>query len=159
MSLIDYSEYENKRRMLNETAQHTRYSVEINYRTTTEEVLEANAKITLGYVSAALKSAGLHCKQVFDAKPIRMLVSNRNWDDGEWIGVVSWNPKLACYVITKGFYNKDRKTVSVQASHKCPGDSAAAITKELRNLMHGLKDKPDRHAEKMKPVPLKRGPK
>jgi hypothetical protein len=153
MALINFSEFESQRKLLAETAQHTRYSVEINYRTTTDDVLDANAKITLGYASAALKAAGLHCKQVFDAKPIRLLVSTRNWDDGEWI------PKLACFVITKGFYNKDRKTVSVQGSHKCPGTSAAEITKELRNLMHGLKDKPDRHAEKLKPVPLKRGPK
>jgi hypothetical protein len=159
MSLINFSEFESRRRLLAETAQHTRYSVEINYRTTTDEVLDANAKITLGYVSAALKNVGLHCKQVFDSSPIRLLVSTRNWDDGEWIGVVSWNSKLASYVISKGFYNKDRKTVSVQNSHKCSGTSAADITKELRNLMHGLKDKPDRHKEKMKPVPLKRGPK
>ena len=159
MPLIDYSDFENRRRLLHETAQATRYSVEINYRTTTEEVLEANAKITLGYVSAALKAANLHCKQVFDAKPVRLLVSTRNWDDGEWIAMASWNPKLACFVISKGFYNKDRKTVSVQGSHKCEGTSAADITKELRNLMHHLKDKPDRHKEKLKPVPLKRGPK
>lgn len=159
MPLISFSDFENQRKLLAETAQHTRYSVEINYRTTTDEVLDANAKITLGYVSAALKATGLHCKQVFDTKPVKLFVSTRNWDDGEWIGAASWNPKLACFVITKGFYNKDRKTISVQGSHKCPGTSAAEITKELRNLMHSLKDKPDRHAEKLKPVPLKRGPK
>lgn len=159
MALISFSEFENRRYLIEETSQKTRYSVEINYRTTTDEVLKANAKITLGYVSAALKNDGFHCKHVFDADPIRILVSYRNWDDGEWIGLVSWNPKLICYVISKGFYNRDRKTVSIQGSHKCPGTNAADITKEMKNLMYNLKNKPDRHKEKMKPVPLKRGPK
>jgi len=42
---------------------------------------------------------------------------------------------------------------------KCSGDSASEITKQVYNMMHDLKGKPDRHAEKLKPVPLKRGPK
>lgn len=142
---------------LNENS--TRYSVEINFRTTTDEVLKNAAKITLGFVSAALKKSGTHVKQVFEENPIRILVSSRNWDDGEWVCLVSWNPERKCYVISKGFYNKDRKTVSVQGSKHCDAENASEIVREIRNMMHGLKDHPDRQVQKLKKVPLKRGPK
>lgn len=151
--------YEHKNENLTEAVETSRYAVEVNYRTTTKESLEGFAKICLGYVSASLKKFGYHTKHVFTEKPIRLLVSSRNWDDGEWVGVVSWHENHKCFVISKGFYNKDRKSVSIQTSQKCAGDSAAEITKELHNQMHALKDKPDRHKEKLKPVPLKRGPK
>jgi hypothetical protein len=146
-----------KSRVLNEA--DTRYSVEVNFRTTTEEVLKNAAKITLGYASAGLKRADFHVRQVFEEQPFRILVSTRNWDDGEWVGVVSWNPNENCYIISKGFYNKDRKSVSIQQSKSCDAENAAQICKEVVNMMHSLKDEPDRHVEKLKKVPLKRGPK
>ena len=141
------------------TEADTRYSVEVNFRTRTDEVLKNAAKITLGYASAGLKRKDFHVKQVFEEAPFRILVSTRNWDDGEWVGVVSWNNEHNCYVVSKGFYNKDRKSVSVQHSKNCVAESAADIVKEVINLMHGLKEEPDRHVEKLKGVPLKRGPK
>ena len=143
----------------NFTEADTRYSVEVNYRTKTDEVLKHAAKVTLGYASAALKKSDYHVKQVFEEEPLRILVSSRHWDDGEWVGVVSWNPKEKGYVLSRGFYNKDRKSVSVQQSKICEAENAAEIVKEVRNMMHSLKDKPDRHVEKLKKVPLKRGPK
>jgi len=143
---------------LNLLESDTRYSVEVNYRSTVKEVLNHAAKVSLGYASAALKKADFHVKQVFEEEPYRILVSNRNWDDGEWVCVASWNPHEACYVVSKGFYNKDRNTVSVQESQKCNAESAAQITNEIRNTMHNLKDVPDRHIQKLKKVPLKRGP-
>ncbi len=144
---------------LNESASATRYSVEVNYRTKADEAIEAFAKIALGYVSATMKGHDYHVKHVFNEKPLRILVSSRNWDDGEWVGIASWNPEHKCFVISKGFYNKDRKTVSIQQSKKCQGDNAAELAKELINYMHSLKNQPDRHQEKLKKVPLKRGPK
>lgn len=143
----------------NESVGATRYSVEVNYRTTPNEALEAFAKIALGFVSAGIKQHNYHVKHVYTEKPLRILISSRNWDDGEWVGVVSWNPEEKCFVVSKGFYNKDRKTVSIQKSEKCKGDSASELTKHVYNMMHDLKKKPDRHQEKLKPVPLKRGPK
>jgi hypothetical protein len=140
-------------------AASSRYSVEVNFRTTDKEVVENYAKITLGFVSAALKQSGYHVKQMFDETPLRIVVSSRNFDDGEWAAVVTFNPEHRCFVISKGFYNRDRKTVSVQSSNKCSGNSPAEITKELRNLMFQLKGQPDRHQEKLNPVALKRGPK
>lgn len=137
----------------------TRYSVEVNFRTRTKEILHNAAKITLGYASAALKKADFHVKQVFEEEPLRILVSKRNWDDGEWVCVASWNSHENCYVISKGFYNKDRKSVSVQNSKKCEAENAAEIANAVKNMMHGLKDQPDRHVERLKKVPLKRGPK
>ena len=137
----------------------TRYSIETNYRTNLKETLEAYAKIALGFVSAALKKYGFHIKHVYDQHPIRILVSGRNWDDGEWVVVVSWHPEHKCFVLTKGFYNKDRNTVSVQSSQKCSGDSASMLVNDIRNMMHHLQDQPDRHLLKLKKVPLKRGPK
>lgn len=146
---------------LSEGTTATRYSIEINFRSTTEEVLESFAKICLGYVSAALKQNQYHVKHVFEQSPVRILVSSRNWDDGEWVGMVYFLPKHdnGTFMIAKGFYNKDRKTISVQSRHKCQGDSAAEIARELRNMMHGLKGKADRHQEKLKKAPMKRGPK
>jgi len=144
---------------LNEGAEATRYSVEVNFRSKPDEVLDGFAKIALGYVSAGLKQHNYHVKHVYAETPIRILVSSRNWDDGEWVGLVSWNAEQKCFIVSKGFYNKDRKTVSVQSSEKCKGDNAFEITKQVYNMMHDLKGKPDRHLEKLKPVPLKRGPK
>ena len=139
----------------------TRYSVEVNFRTTTEDALKQVAKITLGYVSAALKKEDFHVKQVFEEEPFRILVSSRNWDDGEWVTVVSWNTHRSCYIVTPGFYNRDRKTVSYKQDHSksCDGKSAAELTRAVKNAMHHLKNKPDRHIEKLKKVPMKRGPK
>lgn len=155
--LKSYSEYASK--TLIESVEVSRYSVEVNYRTTTDEALEGFAKITLGYVSAALKKHGYHTKHVFTEKPLRLLVTARNWDEGEHTGIVTWNPDHKCFIVSQGFYNKGRKTVSISNSKKCGGDSASEITKELHNTMHSLKDKPNRHQEPLKPVPLKRGPK
>jgi hypothetical protein len=138
---------------------NSRYSVEVNFRTRAKEILENYARICLGYVSAALKASDYHVKQVFEEEPIRILISTRNWDDGEWIGVVTWNPHKNCFILSKGFYNKDRKTVSIQSSHECKGDNASEIASDAKNLMHNLKNVRDRHIEKLKKVPLKRGPK
>jgi len=148
-----------KREPLNEA--DTRYSVEVNYRTKADEVLKNYAKICLGYASAALKKSDFHVRQVFEEQPLRLLVSSRNWDDGEHVGVVSWNPSQKCYFISKGFWNKDRKTVSIPDGNtqKCESDNAAEIVKDIKNVMHSLKDTPDRHVQKLKAVPLKRGPK
>ena len=144
---------------LTESAETSRYSISVNYRTTMDDALDGFAKLVLGYVSAGLKKHGFHTKHVFSEKPLRLLVSSRNWDDGEWTGCVTWNPEHKCFIISKGFYNRDRQTISIQQSSKCSGNSASEITKELINTMHHLKGQPDRHIEKLKPVPLKRGPK
>jgi len=156
-SLPTYSEHVIK--PIIEAVETSRYSVEVNYRTTADESLEGFAKICLGYVSAALKKYGYHTKHVFTEKPLRILVSSRNWDDGEWAGLVTWNPDHSCFVVSKGFYNKNRKTISIQKSTKCTGKSASDITRELHNMMYSLRNEPNNHTEKLKPVPLKRGPK
>jgi len=140
---------------------NTRYSVEVNFRTKIKEVLEHYAKICLGYVSAALKHADFHVKQIFDDNVIRILVSSRNWDDGEHVVVVSWNPHHQCFFITKGHFNKMEKNVTFQkgSPEKCETDSANEIAQKVKSLMHSLKDVPDKHLEKLKKVPLKTGPK
>lgn len=147
------------KRQLNENT--TRYSVEINYRTKKQEVLDGFAKIALGYTSAGLKKHGYHVKKILDEKPFRIIVSSRNWDDGEWVGMISYNSsgENSCFVVSNGFYNKDRKTVSIQRSEKCKNDSPSEMVKDIVNMMHKLKDKPDRHKEKLNPVKLKTGPK
>lgn len=149
-----------EKNILNE-ATNSRYSVEVNFRTKIKEMLDGFAKICLGYVSAALKQNGYHIKHVFEESPIRILVSSRNWDDGEWVGIVYFHPDHdgGCFMISKGFYNREAKTVSMQSRHKCQGTSAAEIAAEMRNIMHSLKNTPDKHREKLKGVNLKRGPK
>ena len=44
-------------------------------------------------------------------------------------------------------------------SEDCAYDNAAEIVRLLKNKMHELKDKPDRHTVKLKKVPFKTGPK
>jgi len=144
---------------INESVETSRYSIEINYRTTAKETLDAYAKLCLGYVSAALKKQGYHTRHVYDESPIRLIVSNRNWDDGEWASVITWHPNHNCFVISKGYYNKERRSVNIQHSQKCTGQSASEITKDVHNLMNHLKSQPNKHVEKLKPVSLKRGPK
>lgn len=144
-----------------EASSNSRYSVEVNYRTKAGEVLDGFAKISLGYVSASLKRSGYHVKQVFDEKPIRIIVSSRNWDDGEWVGMISFKSDGSGgeFLMSNGFYNRDRKTVSVQRTAKCREETAAGMSKELINMMYDLRNKPDMKREKLNPVRLKRGPK
>ena len=134
---MEFQDWINKKNLVNETTDNTtRYSVEVNYRTTCNEVAENYAKIALGYVSAGLKQHDFHVKHVYTDKPVRILVSSRNWDDGEWVVVVSWNNEHKCFIVSKGFYNKDRNTVSVQGSEKCKDENAFEITKQVYNMMH-----------------------
>lgn len=149
-----------KSNMTNESTQNTRYSVEVNYRTTKDQTLSNYAKIVLGYVSAALKKAEFHVKMVFSEKPLRVIVSARNWDDGGWVGIISFNEKLQMFIVSKGYYNKDKKTVNVVNSQKYDGEeNAAGLAAELKKMMTNLKHEPDKHKEKLKGVNLKRGPK
>jgi len=137
----------------------TRYSVEVNYRTNLKEVKEGFAKMVLGYVSAALKERGFHVKKYLGEHPYRLIVSARNWVDGEWVLVVSFYPKEDCFVLSKGFFNKDRDTVTVQSSERCKDDSAADIFRTVFNKMSKLKDEPDHHVGGLKGVKGKTGPK
>lgn len=146
---------------LNEATTATRYSIEVNFRSKIDEIKTHFAKICLGFVSAALKQRDFHTKHVYEVDPIRLVVASRNFDDGEWVVAVTFNPKHddGCFIISQGFWNKDRRTVSIQSNKKCNGDSAADVTKEVLNTMNELRSKPDRYQEKLKGVHLKRGPK
>jgi hypothetical protein len=141
--------------LLNESA--SRYSVEVNYRTTMEEMIDQAAKLVLGYISAALKDCDFHIKTIYDAKPYRIIISTRNWDDGEWVGVVLWKDEK--FIIAKGHYNKDKKTVSLMGSHKSQHTSAAELSREMRNYMEKLKHEKPRGSDTLEPAPMKRGPK
>lgn len=152
--------FKNSNNIITESIEHTRYSVEVNYRTNKEDVLNGFAKISLGYVSAALKREGYHVKLIFDEQPYRIIVSARNWDDGGWCGLISYNNKIDMFVLSKGFYNKSKKTVSVTSNEKISGEmNASNMTKNLKNIMDDLKNKKDMHKEKLKGINLKRGPK
>jgi hypothetical protein len=144
---------------LEESVDASRYSISVNYRTNPEEVLDAYSKISLGYISAAMKNYGFHTKHVFTEQPYRLIVASRNWDDGEWVGLVSWDHKNKCFVISRGFYNKANKTASIIKTEKCAGTTASEVSKELYKLLQDFKEQPDRFKEKLKPVSLKRGPK
>ena len=135
-----------------------RYSVEINFRTNMREVIEGFAKMVLGYVSAALKERGYHVKKIFDAHPYRIIISSQRWQEGEWVLVVSFNQEKSFFVISKGFYNRDRDTVSVQSSEKSDHFSAAEIYRQIFNSMATLKDEPPHHIGGLKGVKGKTGP-
>lgn len=135
-----------------------RYSVEVNYRTTASEVKEGFAKLLLGYVSAALKERGYHAKKIFNQMPYRIIVSSHNWVDGEWVLIVSYNSNMDCFILSKGFFNKDRETVTVQSNEKCAGHSASEIFKNVFNRMDGIRNDPPHHIGGLKGVKNKTGP-
>lgn len=146
---------------LNESSQSNRYSVEVNYRTSLQETIDGFARLALGYVSAAMKKADYNVKTVLDQEPYRILISSRNFEDGEWLMVVSFNKQSECFVLSKGFYNKTKKTVAVQKSQACIGKSAADIYRELVNQMAEIKKHNHLHnwTPEIKGVNLKTGPK
>jgi len=149
--------YDVESAMLSEAT--TRYSVEVNYRTTAKEMKEGFAKLVLTYISAAVKQRGYHTKKVFDQEPIRIIVSTKNWVDGEWVYVISYHSRMDCFIISKGFYNKDRDTVTIQdSSEKCDGDSAAEIFKSLSQKLEKVREEPPHHVGGLKPVKGKTGP-
>lgn len=140
---------------LNESA--NRYSVEVNYRTTLDEVIDNWSKLLLGFVSAAMKQDGYTTKRVFEDQPYRIIVSSNNFDDGVWVGVVTHNQKEGCFHISKGFYKKDTKNVIVTQTDKCGGNSAAEVYKELKNFMYKIKDEKP-HTAKLRSIKKKTGP-
>jgi hypothetical protein len=141
----------------------SRYSVEINYRTTFDEVVDNWAKLVLGYVSAALKNEDYSVKRVFEdhEKPYRIIVSsNKNgsgFADGEWVGVITHNAKEGCFFVSKGFYRKETKNVVVTQTKKCDMKSASEIFKDFKTFMTKLKKEPPR-SQKLKPVKGQTGP-
>lgn len=141
-------------------ANSSHYSIEVNYRTTKKELLDAYAKLVLGYVSASVKNSGYHVKHVYSEVPVRILVATRNWDDGEWVASVIYNPEQNAFVMTAGHWNKDRRTISVVSDEtkKIEADDAAGISNKLINYMYNLKKK-DPRKQMLKAAPLKRGPK
>jgi len=155
-----FVEYYNKKiSLLNESVESSRYAVEINYKTTMDEADFGFAKIALGYVSAALKKMGYHVKLVFSEKPLRVIVSSRNWDDGEWVGMITYHAPLHCFVLSKGTYNRMKKTVNVKESEKIQGDlSAISMSHKLKEKMDSLKDLPNKKPIQIQ-ITLKRGPK
>lgn len=160
-SLADiFVEYYNKKvSLLNEAVESSRYAVEINYKTTMDEADFGFAKIALGYVSAALKKMGYHVKLVFSEKPLRVIVSSRNWDDGEWVGMITYNTALHCFVLSKGTYNRMKKSVNVTQADKIVGElSAIKMAEKLKEKMDSLKGLPCKKSIDIN-INLKRGPK
>lgn len=136
----------------------SRYSIEVNYRSSKKEVLDAWAKLVLGFVSASMQKEGYHVKHVYSEKPLRILVSTNNWDDGAWTALLLYNANQECFFISSGFWNKDRRTMTVQRdTGKCAEDTASALTNKLLNFMHDLKGRDPRKVNQLKP--MKKGPK
>lgn len=148
-----------KHQLLDESVQSTRYAIHVDYRTTIEEAKFGFAKIALGYVSAALKNLGFHVKLVFSGTPLRIIASSRNWDDNEWVGMISYNSTLGVFVLSKGYYNKGKQTVTVMRSTNIDGSlNASNMAEKLKKTMDSLEDEPERKNKKLH-IDLKRGPK
>jgi hypothetical protein len=155
-----FSEYVNKKHTLvQESVETSRYAIDVNYRTTMDDVSFGFAKIALGYVSAALKRMGYHIKMVFSEKPLRVIVSSRNWDDGEWVGMICYNAQLGCFILSKGHYNRMKKSVNVVSSEKIDSKpSASEMAAKLKEKMASIENLPSKKNLEIK-VNLKRGPK
>jgi hypothetical protein len=151
--------FSTKHQLLDESIQSTRYAVNVDYRTTMDEIKFGFAKIALGYVSAALKKLGFHIKLVFTEKPLRIIVSSRNWDDNEWVGMISYNSTLGAFILSKGYYNRSKKTVTVMRSTTIDGSvNASNMAEKLKSTMDSLEHEPIRKTPKIE-INLKRGPK
>lgn len=140
-----FLEYSSSNR-IDETANVTRYSVEVNYNTDQKDFLKGYAKIVLGYVSAALKKQGFHCRIVFSEEPYRVIVTSRNWDDGEPVAMITYNQDHNFFVLSKGHYNKLKKTVTVNSKEKIDGTISS----------HNMVTKIKREVEEMKNKVLKK---
>jgi hypothetical protein len=151
--------YDKKFSLLNEKVEASRYAVEVDFRTTQDEANFGFAKIALGYVSSTLKKMGYHVKLVFSEKPLRVIVSSRNWDDGEWVGMISYNSQHNVFVLSKGNFNKSDRTVTLQKSTAIEKPfSGKNMSEKLKSLMDDLKkEKPVKKMEIN--IKLKRGPK
>lgn len=156
---MKFTEWANDYQLLVEDV--SRYSIEVNYRTTKKDVLNAWAKLVLGFVSAALQREGYHVKHVYTDTPLRIMVTTNNWDDGAWTGMLLFNPDKESFVISSGFWNKDRRTISIQRqdTDRLAEDAAADLVRKLLNFMHDLKKRDPRKLNTLKPAPMKRGPK
>jgi hypothetical protein len=155
-----FSEYYGKKHsLLNEKVEASRYAVEVDFKTTADEANFGFAKIALGYVSSCLKKMGYHVKLVFTEKPLRVIVSSRNWDDGEWVGVISYNSQYNTFVLSKGNFNKSDKTVSLKSSQYMQKPfSGKNLSEKLKSVMDELKK--EKNVKKPEIViNLKRGPK
>jgi Txe/YoeB family toxin of Txe-Axe toxin-antitoxin module len=155
-----FSDYYKKRvSLFNETLERSRYAVEVEFRTTMDEASFGFAKIALGYVSSALKKMGYHVKLVFSEKPLRVIVSSRNWDDGEWVGMISYNTAHNTFVLSKGHYNKSDKSVTVKSSTNMSKPfSGQGMSEKLKSTMEDLKKLPTHKRTEIN-IHLKRGPK
>lgn len=142
-----------------ENSQYSRYSIEVNYRSSLEEVIDNYTKITLGYVSAALKNYDYHCKKVFTKRPFRILVATRNWDDGEWIAIVMFDHVNMNFIIGEGFYDKSEKVVRIRKRNKSNAKTAAELVSEVRKKLNEIKDNNPEKTINLKPTLKKPGPK
>jgi hypothetical protein len=128
--------------VLNESANSTRYSVEVNYNTDQKDFLKGYAKIALGYVSAALKKHNYHCRLVFSEEPYRIIVSARSWDDGEPVGMITYNADHNFFVFSKGHYNKLKKTVVLTDKSKIDGQvTPQKMTSKIKHSVDEMKHK------------------
>jgi hypothetical protein len=82
------------------------------------------------------------------------------WDDGEWIASVTFNPEHGAFILSGGYWNKDRRTVSINNNEtkKLDADDAAGISNQVVNYMFSLKNKEPR-GKSSGAAPQKRGPK
>lgn len=150
---------EKKHTLIREAVETSRYAVDVNYKTTMDDVNFGFAKIALGYVSAALKRMGYHVKLVFTEKPLRVIVSSRNWDDGEWVGMICYNAQLGYFILSKGHYNRMKKSVNVVQSEKIDGKpSGSDLAVKLKEKMASVENLPPKKNLDIR-INLKRGPK
>ena len=134
--------------LLNEVANTTRYSVEVNYDSDQKNFLKGYAKIALGYVSAALKKHNYHCRLVFSEEPYRIIVSPRAWDDGEPVAMITYNQDHNFFILSKGRYNKLKKSVTIEDKKKIDGDitphnMTTKIKKDIDEMKHKILSKPN----------------
>jgi len=128
----------------------TRYSIEVNFRTSYKETREHFVRLALGYVMAAVKRFDYNVKHVFTADPVRILIASRGWDEGGWTGIVSFDKDTGKFSFSKGIFNKFRDTCSVISTVALKGDSAAEISGEVLEKMHELKNKPPKKTDDAK---------
>ena len=138
MEINNFKDYfDMKEQQLQESA--SRYSIPVDYRTGKSEVMENFARMVLGFVSSAMKGIGYHVKNLYNDNPYRIIISSRNWDDGEWCGCLLFDLKKNKFVIAEGHYNKDKRTVSIKKASNTDKHTGSDLYKEMKELMDRLK--------------------
>lgn len=148
--------------LLNEDRQVSRYSIEVNYRTTAKEVKKSFAILVLGYVMASMKRNNFFVKHVYETDVPRIIVTEKGWEDGRFVVSLYFCLVSNKFIFAEGIYRKRlyQKNASYQPekvteikTEPTNHTSASALSEEMLNRLHRIKGQ---NLDKIPLNPIKR---